>query len=132
MAAVLTLGDYLVAASRRPWRWGETDCILFVCDWIAMRRGVDPAAPWRGTYADADECGALLAREGGLTGLVRRAFRAAGLEETPTPRTGDVGLVRARGLVRPVGAIRIADAWAARTDTGLLVWPAEDLLAWRV
>lgn len=35
---------------QRPFEWGRCDCTSAVCDIFAALHGVDPLAPWRGSY----------------------------------------------------------------------------------
>lgn len=127
MAAVLS--EFLADATRRRWRWGETDCMLTVCDWIAVARGFDPAAPFRGRYSDEAGCRALLASAGGLLRLVRETFTSAGLKVTASPSAGDVAVVRApvvrgeRIVTRHTGAICVGYGGVAvmRPDRGLVI-----------
>ena len=105
------------------------------------RRGVDPAFFIRGAYESAEECRALLKREGGLVRLVSRSMADAGLTTTSEPRLGDVGIVTAPVAIRgrrvlnaPVGAICKGDGqWAVLLENqGYAVGEATPLAAWSV
>jgi hypothetical protein len=63
---------------RQPFVWGETDCIMAVCTYIASVTGIDPAAPWRGTYNDEAGAAAIFAPYGGVFGLFARGMQIAG------------------------------------------------------
>lgn len=113
----MTLADYLDSCCRRRWEWGTHDCTLFAADWVRHATGIDSAAEWRGRYATADECRALLAAAGGLECVVRRAMAAAGFQETPAPEDGDVGLISAPTAIDRMGvisAIRQRGLWVCR------------------
>lgn len=89
--------DAVVAAAReRPFAWGVLDCALFAADGIAAVTGVDPAAEWRGTYADQAGARRLLHERGGLSALAGRIARRHGWPRVPATRLGrgDVALVR--------------------------------------
>lgn len=58
------LQSYLVAAARRPFVWGQFDCILFGAGAVAAMTGVDPAATWRGTYRTPKGAARVLTRAG--------------------------------------------------------------------
>lgn len=143
MSPDLQLAHYLRQAAGRRFAVGTFDCLIFMADWIVAARGVDPAAPWRGAVAGADQARALLRKTGGVRGHVARGLAAIGLRQTDDPKLGDVGLVRApvrwRGRVvhRLVGAICAGEKkWALFTpDAGLvIVGPPAVLpvLAWSV
>lgn len=89
--------DAVVAAAReRPFAWGSFDCALFAADGIAAVTGVDPAAAWRGAYADETGVERLLHEQGGLIALASRIARRHGWPRVPAARLGrgDVALVR--------------------------------------
>lgn len=80
------------------------NCLLFLADWIAIARGVDLAAPYRGRCETRDQWTEILRHEGGMRALMLKA-----LQDFPTtdrPKAGDVALVRV--LSQPaLGAICI-------------------------
>ena len=110
--------------------WGSSDCIISVCDYIFDQTGIDPAAPWRGTYDDEAGAEAICARYGGALGLFKTGMDLAGLNSS------------CRAVGRPV----IADMMGkeiAGIDTGkrvlmrmggrgLVEWPAPVLEAWEI
>lgn len=70
-------------------RWGADDCALWVADILRDALGYDPAARWRGGYADREGA----ARAVGTLGL-GMAIRAAANEfgwRRIAPADGDVG-----------------------------------------
>ncbi len=58
--------------------WGETDCVLATCNHIRDCTGIDPAAPWRGSYADEAGARAIYEAHGGVLGLFRHGMALAG------------------------------------------------------
>ena len=119
---------FLRASGARAFAWGECDCCTWACDWVLARRGVDPAARWRGRYRTA--LGAKRNLRRGLGVVAGEAFAVAGLQRTTDPRPGDVGVVWT-----PQGAslaIRTATGWAGKAETGIVVAPFETLFAWTV
>ncbi|WP_114393511.1 DUF6950 family protein [Oleisolibacter albus] len=89
--------DRVVEAARHStFAWGRVDCCLFAADAVVAVTGVDPAAPWRGTYADAGTATRLLARMGGLSAMAARVARHHGWPAVPPAflGRGDVALVR--------------------------------------
>jgi hypothetical protein len=136
----MDLQDFLARERRIPWRWGVKDCTLWVADWINERRGIDPAAPYRGQYDNADSCHALLKREGGFMPLVGWRLDEAGLDRTQSPRDGDVGIVSApisladrMPVVQTIMAIRGSGAWIMRmAPRGFHVEDVPTVTAWKV
>lgn len=45
------LDVYIRASRARAFEWGAHDCVTFTASWVAMMRGADPIAAYRGTYA---------------------------------------------------------------------------------
>ena len=86
----------LVEARRdTAFAWGAHDCALFAADGVAAVTGVDPAAPYRGTYADEAGADRLVADHGGFDLFMDAAFTRAGLVACPVEwaHRGDVCLV---------------------------------------
>ncbi len=119
-----------------PFLWGENDCILSICDWVAGVTGRDPGASVRGTYFDAASC----ARETGYfrdpVGVVDGLMASAGLSMVDRPQVGDVAVLRLRDMgARPIGGLWTGSAWAMKSEGGVATRPAagvEVLAAWGV
>lgn len=87
----------LVEARRdTPFAWGCQDCCLFAADAVLAITGRDPAAAWRGCYADEAGAEALLAAAGGLETLAQAVLARFGAAECPPAlaQRGDVVLAR--------------------------------------
>lgn len=125
------LVGFLREVARRPFIWGQTDCILTGADWVRAVEGWDPAEGYRGAYADEDEAKALLTASGGLAAMIQGRMRR---ETIAHPRAGDVGVVVVRGLNgrSEVTAICTGARWAAKSPGGLWIGRAECVAAWRV
>lgn len=110
----------LAAETREIWQrtvfvWGVSDCILSVCDHVRRMTGVDPAAPWRGTYDDEAGARAILQPFGGTLGIMRHGMAAfpegepadgrpvvcdiAGREIAGVVFGGRIGFMAERGLI---------------------------------
>lgn len=104
--------------ARTPFQWGQSDCMLVLCDWIEQVRGVDPAAEVRGTYASRHGC----LRETGWprdpVGVTDRFLSAAGLVRVSEPAAGDVAVVRRADTGEAVGALWTGSAWACKGPSG--------------
>ena len=127
----MTLEQHLNNLAREPFAWGTRDCALVVADWIAARRGVDPAAGWRGRYASEAECSGLLRAAGHLPRIFARLAREHGIARTTAPRPGDVAVVRIGAMW--FGAVMTPTGrWAVKAGDGLSSGKARVVAAWRV
>lgn len=52
-----------------PFKWGENDCCLFTCDWVAMVLGYDPGESFRGAYHTAYGATKVLKAHGGVEAI---------------------------------------------------------------
>lgn len=125
------LSAFLRAMARASFAWGACDCSLVMSDWCRLRRGVDPAASFRGRYRT--RLGALrhVRRLGGFEATARTVMAGAGFVTTDAPLVGDVGLV-AHPASGPIFAIRCALGWAMKSPEGVAVGAYPALVAWRV
>lgn len=126
----MTLAEHLALGARTPFAWGVCDCSLWVADWIAARRGIDPAAHLRGRYATARGARRAVHRAGGMEAMMRDALASAGLSETADPRPGDVALVQ--GHAGPTMAIRGARGWHLKAPHGIAYGPRTLIQAWSI
>lgn len=136
MGAEVTLGDYLAAAGRKPWRDGEHDCATFPADWAVLCGRPDPMARWRGAYADAAGAEALIADAGGLAPLWTLGCADAGIPEAEGSQEGDIGIITMLGEGGFVesGAIFTGKRWAFLAPRGLYastIDPVHILKVWR-
>lgn len=128
------LASFLRAQARRPMAWGASDCLLMGADWVLSRRGVDPAAAWRGAYADEASADDLLARLGGMGPAMAAALEVCGIRAATKALRGDVGLVEVegpRGRAEACG-IHTGTRWAVRAARGVWIGRATPLAVWRV
>lgn len=125
------LARYLARAARTPFVWGESDCGLFLADWVFAATGHDPACDLRAAYACAETAGPLL-RGKGLPGLVSKLARSAGLQRGLA--RGSVAVVRVQlgSSQAHCGAIYTGSGWALRQHRGLVVLPARPVVAFKV
>ncbi len=137
MAPVLTLPEYLAGLARKKFEYGVTDCLMILADWVIIRRGVDPAAAWRGKYHDEASCRAALVAGGGLVRCIEIGIAPLGIPRTNEPKRGDFALVSApvmRGntrVLRRAGGLCVSEhRWAVMSDTGLLIADFRPVTAW--
>lgn len=132
----MTLDAYLETAGAAPWRWGTLDCTLFASDWVLARTGIDPAAPIRGRYSDAEGARGLLDAHGGLLALVAPLMDVAGFPRTDDPQTGDVGIITAPvdgiGSGSHVAAIRQGKWWVVKGLRGMGAGSYQTVAAWSI
>lgn len=115
---------FLTAGAALPWVWGVSDCTIWVADWCVLHFRQDPAAIFRGRYAD--EAGAEVLIAAGLARTI--APWMPPLRVTDAPRRGDVGIIDIRG--REVAAIWTGRRWAFRTPRGLGECPTRAIVSW--
>lgn len=138
MAEVLT--EYLEREAARPSAfWGERDCYMFVCNWVRLTTGLDPATRYRGKYSTELGCLRLLKRDGGLEKIMDASFASIGLGRTDVAIDGDAVLIQAPALERgrivrdaKAAAIRLGRRVVAMSPEGMLFLDAPVLAAWRV
>jgi hypothetical protein len=123
------LRDFLRELAGRPFAWGEFDCAFSVAVWVERVTGRDPVPEWRGTYSTAEECRALLEREGGLARLICRIAKQAGARPTRVPQPGDFGVIHAGGqqfavIMTPSGR------WAGKGEQGVVSVKIAPRVAW--
>lgn len=123
------LADCLAERMRRPFVWGQQDCVLFAADCVEAVLGEDPAADVRGTYSTARGASRVLRQRGGLAAI---AAAALGSEIAPQlAQPGDVGLLSNAG--QPCLGVWGGGAWYAPGADGLTSFPLESATrAWRV
>lgn len=121
----MTLGEYLLAAEKRPWIDGEHDCSAWPAHWAGI------PLP---SYSTAEEAQSLIDGAGDLVALWARCIGDR-LRRVQEPAAGDVGIIQAVGTDRrvvQVGAIFTGRRWAFLIPQGLVRASAEALAVWRV
>lgn len=91
----------MAVAEGRQFRWGDFDCCLWACDVVALMRGLDLAAAFRGRYSDARGAARSLRDFAGrgLEETARKIAEAHGFSEIPVAlaQRGDIALVATSG-----------------------------------
>lgn len=134
------LNEFLDEQLTQVWEWGRVDCCLMCADWVAIETGHDPAAEFRGAYADAEQAHDLIRLRGGFMPLLGWLMDRAGFEVTQAPAVGDVGIVTAPIMlmdrmpaVGAVAAIRSGNGiWCVRAYRGLQWGGYPMVTAWRL
>lgn len=109
------LTEFIRAAMRRQFNWGERDCILFCTDWVKVVTGVDTAQRWRGSYHTEAEAQAIIDGFGGLAALCDEGY--AGVLERCDPEDALVGVITSHE--GDIGAIRSGRSWVVLTERGI-------------
>lgn len=139
MAAVERLTDrraalagYLQEVAATSFVWGLVDCLMQPADWALSLTGTDPAAPWRGTYADEAGARDILEAAGGLVALMASALEPRGWIRVEDPAPGDIGALEMPTVDGPqlVGGVKTERFWSVRGRTGLGLVSARCLAAW--
>ncbi len=117
------------ADTRALWRrskfiWGQTDCIMAMCNHVLAVTGKDPAAPWRGTYSDEAGAVAIYQPFGGVLGLVRHGMDFG----TGTPIDGSAVVASIAGV--EVAGVMMGSRIGFMTPRGLIEMRAPILEAW--
>jgi hypothetical protein len=122
------LNAAIAAAEHEPFGWGVHDCALFAADVVCAMTGFDYAAPYRGKYHSAPGAARILARNGGLAGILDTLFD----EVSPAKaQRGDVVLWESE--TGPALGVVTGFTAAAAGPTGRVAVPMRLWLrAWRV
>jgi hypothetical protein len=134
----MTLAQYLASVSNVRWKVRDSDCGVFMADWIRELTGRDPIADIRGTYKNERQMLRIIRAEGGFEASCAVRLAAVGMRETDAPKDGDVVNVMApyakrRGKVqsRATGGLFVGGLQAVMTsDMGLVIAPLPLLKAW--
>ncbi len=129
----LLLDPYLRSWRRRPFVWGEADCVRFAAGWVALVTGRDPVAATVGHYADCREALRLMVVTTGTADLVAATSVILGppLNQPLTARLGDV--VAITTPVGPALGLCAGAEVAAPGPGGLVSRPLTDIIAaWRI
>lgn len=129
MAEVLSLIEYLSSTMAQPFAWGRSDCCTFAAGWVYAATGLDPYVGFRALYSTERAARCLIGLRGGLVRIFDEELAGIGLARTPTPTSGDIGIVMAP---EPTAAIHFADRWILRSARGLIGAPATAIAAWRI
>ena len=139
------LSQFLNRAAAIPFAWGRHDCLLWLADWIAERRGLDPASELRGKYSTMLQAARIVREAGGVARLVDISTRALGLSRAmpgaPNAwKRGDIAVVAVGGeggqhFGNAAGAILLGGSAALICEAGLVMPRLADvdvIAAWRV
>lgn len=126
------LNAFLDISARKPFEWGQSDCMLEVADWLDFYTGSKIAADWRGRYGSEEELEVLFGPDVSLEIAMRAEAERHGLVETAEPQVGDVGLVALAEQEKPLGAILMpSKRWRMKTIAGVVLTKSvQVIVAW--
>lgn len=149
MADLLSAADrlpgFLHEQAGAPFVFGESDCSMFLANWVRRLKGVDPAGELRGAYGDEAGWRALVDAAGGLDVLVGRIAAVSALPAIAPAAAceGDIGVVAIPALDLTAGAICVRNgrprpdladglstAWVTKLHRGLTRLRCRPLAAW--
>lgn len=118
-------GDFIRETSNDPFVWGQNDCAIWSANAVLVKTGVDPAAPFRGTYSSRFECRQMIMRAGGLLRLIQpqmtgfMPFNQHGVGVLKIGKqtmcgllTGGRAVVRKESGIAFVDSFQILEAWS--------------------
>lgn len=108
---------------------------MWLADWVALQRGTDPAAGWRGHYRTPLGAARIIKRRGGLVAHLDGCLAPLGIECTDIPSRGDIAVVGA--VEGNCGAIVLGStvALVPLLKPGIVVRPrsaAPVIVAWSI
>ena len=109
-------------------RWGRSDCILSVCDYIHDVTGADPAEPWRGTYWTEEGANRIVDQFGGVLPLFSYGMALKGYQ-TREPGPGAAVIAAIHG--DDIAGICVGRDSVFRLERGVTRFRADIKAAWR-
>lgn len=131
------LSRFLNRAAETPFAWGRFDCLLWLADWIAEKRGVEMAADLRGSYSNVLQAARIVASARGMTALVEGRVKSAGLQRVAVGARGDIAVVNVAGdggehFGNEAGAILLGGTAALICQAGLVIADVPVVAVWKV
>jgi len=127
------LRTFLEARETAPFDWATHNCCLFAADWVRELTGIDPAAKYRDQVKTEEDAKALLAKKGGVLGLIKRTAKAHGWEEVPRHYAQRGDLILFDGpLGKTLGICTGPSFAAAAPDSLTHIDMKHALRAWRI
>ena len=122
--------DFIDRYRYREFKYGVTDCCLFVADYVHELTGVDHAAQWRGTYNTPEGAKSIIDENGGYESMFDAALPGCRVDAGNSV-TGDIVLYMFYDHV--TAGIRVGQWCATPAKTGMSLVPCGSVFAaWRV
>lgn len=115
----MTLHEFLLNETQKPFCWGDTDCASTADRWVQHAVGVSPLERYGRVYFDRQSALSWLAEPGGFAVAVNRVMRRSGFRKTDNPQSGDIGLIIHDGLL--MMAVLTPNGWFSRNEDGVVM-----------
>lgn len=123
MNRIDSLQAFLADHADDPFVWGQTDCCMFVANWVEALTGKDYAEPYRGKYSDQIGAMRILAEHGGMVKFIESML--GDVQPPLTARRGDI--VWGDYEEGPAVGIMAGHAAAYVCDNGIAMKPLETI-----
>lgn len=128
------LHEQVLAAQKKQFQWGTFDCAMFACDCVQAIAGVDPAAAYRGKYANESAAKEIIGAN--FLKFAHGIAMASGMDPIHRgyARRGDVVLVNNGTMLGALGIVshRGDFAWCAAQKGLARVSSHRWLVGWKV
>lgn len=111
-------------------RWGETDCCQSILVYVERHSG-HRLDPWP-RASTALRAKLVVERAGGLVALCKARFAELGCLEAAVPARGDFGVIDLPGSGHTLCLCLGHRRWAARCETGVVIFSGAAIVAWRL
>lgn len=125
-----SLESYLRTVVSEPFIWGQTDCCVFLAEWILWKHAVDLASGFLSLYSSQRGAQRLIKQEGGLLAILDKSLLPAGFPRTKAPMEGDAGLVETQ--LGETAAIRTQTGWVCKSPGGLIAAAFPVIASWKL
>lgn len=100
---------------------------MATCDHVLAVTGIDPAAPWRGSYSDEAGAMAIYQAHGGVLGLMRHGMALAGFQVSDR---GELRPVVCRFGTKEIAGVDLGKRVAFMGERGLVEFRGDVIEAW--
>lgn len=114
--------EFIANTKDKAFVWGESDCAIWVADYVLSATGYDPGACARGIYDSRMGCRRFIIINGGLVNLWRKCMGRKGESEC----SNGVGIIKARGQL--IGAIIVNGMAAMKAEKGFYATTEYELI----
>lgn len=97
------LSNYLAEHEKKPFVWGENDCMGFACRAVELKTGRDIYSAYAG-YTTEQGAEEVLAAHGGIFGIIEKEM-GAGTTNIHLARRGDIAVIDHPGVGLMAGVV---------------------------
>jgi len=128
--------EHLIKWRRSSFKWGKSDCMLAIADYLEGRFNIDCASHYRGKYNSRASCRELTNYNGNIIRVFESGVAKIGLATTDNPVRGDVGIIEVEecGKQIEIAALCLGDGfWGIRALRGVIITKTVKLIkGWSV